>query len=176
MDKISKKSQQLSTLERQYADFEPASVPIAPDGGVPIGFAMEPPPAPPVSKASICAQGPCRHYWELVTMAGEGNPSGTFEGPNRLIDPLTKEPVRRPRQHHYICLVNPGMETVLNDDCVYECSRWDPLSSAENAELARRRKVYWDAHPAVDESIEGLEEEAYEGEEGELDGSQAPQG
>jgi hypothetical protein len=73
----------------------------------------------------------------MVTMAGGGNPEGTWEALG-----LTE-----PRQHHHTCLINPGMETSLNDDCVFACSRWDPVEPRELVQLRIRRAA---AYPEPD--------------------------
>ena len=80
----------------------------------------------------VCLRGPCRHYWHLETMAQEGNPAGTWEA----LD------IQAPRQHHHTCLVNPGFETSFEDDNVYECSRWDPLTEQELVQIRTRREEY----------------------------------
>ena len=79
-------------------------------------------PLPPVADM-VCLQGPCRHYWHLVTLGPDGKASGL-------------------RQHHHTCLVQPGRETDLGDDFVFECSRWDPMSPFEHEEREHRRNKY----------------------------------
>lgn len=76
----------------------------------------------------VCLRGPCRHFWHLVTMAQEGNPEGTFDHPLK--------------QHHYTCLVHPGVETDFGDDNAYECNRWDPLTPHEIRLIQDRRNQY----------------------------------
>jgi hypothetical protein len=95
-------------------------------------------------ESSMCAKGPCRHYWRLVTLADSGNPAGTWEALG----------IPEPRQHTHVCLVNPGMETDLGDDFVFECSRWDPIIPADLHQLEARRKKYLDAHPEPEEELD----------------------
>ncbi len=120
-----------------YDEVEPAPLPpMAPDGGpVPtgIGFPAGPPEATPDN--SPCLRGPCRHYWKLVTTFPSGNPADTWKALGRV----------EPRQHHHLCLVHDGLETDLTDDCVFECSRWDPKPPTD--ELLQRRESYFNAHP-----------------------------
>jgi hypothetical protein len=136
--------------EKHYADFSPGVAPIAPDGGVMPGYGIEPSSAPPgVSPEQfVCLRGPCRHYWHLVTLAPDGNPQGTWEALG----------IPEPKQHHHTCLVNPGVETDLNDDCVFSCSRWDPIAPGESREIDLRRRLYLDAHPEFDESSKVIDE------------------
>lgn len=122
--------------EKHYADFEPAAPPISPDGGIAMGFAVESPRAPPAVTAEnfVCLRGPCRHYWHMVTMSGAGNPEGTWAALG----------LSEPRQHHHTCLVNPGMETSINDDCVFVCNRWDPIAPHDLVQLNTRRRAYYE--------------------------------
>jgi hypothetical protein len=122
-----------------FADVEPAPLPpLAPDGGpVPIGIAP-PPAAPPATPESMmCLRGPCTHYWFLETTMPSGNPEDTWK----------ELGVREPRQLHHICLVHPGLETELTDDCVYRCSRWDPVDLSKQAALENRRDLYYAMNP-----------------------------
>lgn len=113
--------------------------PMAPDGGPVAGYGLgQPAPVPERHPDNfICLRGPCRHYWHLVTMAQEGNPSDTWEH--------LKIPA--PREHHHTCLVNPGFETAFSDDCAFECNRWVPLSENELVQIKRRRDEYFARHP-----------------------------
>lgn len=96
-------------------------------------FIGQPEPVPPRTPENfICLRGPCRFYWHLTTMAGEGNPAGTFEALG----------IPRPRQHHHVCLVNPGFETDLTDDNVFDCNRWEPLSHHEVTHRLTLRQDY----------------------------------
>jgi hypothetical protein len=119
----------VKSLETRYADFEPAP---APAGGPSLGYAMEPAEVAPPMVESICARGPCRHFWSMTSSAPAGNPSGTFEALG----------LREPRQHNYVCLAHPGTETDLGDDQVFDCNRWDPIPASSLARLARRRRAY----------------------------------
>lgn len=132
--------------EKHYADFTPAAVPISPDGGIVPGFAAVPPPpqAYMTPENFVCLRGPCRYYWHLVTDIDMENPDDTWAS---LTDPLTGKPLTKPRQHTHTCLANPGMETDLTGDSVFECSKWDPFAPTELAQLHARRAAY---HAAVD--------------------------
>ncbi len=140
----------ISPSDKHYSDFEGAAVPAAPDGGIQPGYALEQPIPPPAVTPEnfVCLRGPCRHYWHMITMAGEGNPEGTWAALG----------LSKPRQHNHTCLVNPGMETNLNDDCVYECSQWDPYSPAELMTLRSRRKAYFDRNPEIEEASDGTDD------------------
>jgi hypothetical protein len=121
--------------------------PIAPDGGFtpgPIGMSPSVPAATP--EHFMCLRGPCRHYWQLETFFASGNPMQTWDAVDGLKDSDGK-PVRMPRQISRSCLAQPGMETELTDDVVYECSRWDPLSPREVRRLERRREKYYKIRP-----------------------------
>ena len=132
--------------EKHYADFAPAAVPTAPDGGIAPGFGLEQVvPLPSTADQFVCLRGPCKHYWHLVTTAGEGNPEGTWAALG----------ISTPRQHHRTCTVNPGMETDLTDDCVFECSRWDPVPPHDLVQLNARRRAY-EVKAAAEEPIEEL--------------------
>lgn len=146
MEKLENEEKETIPSEKHYAEFEPSAPPVAPDGGIPMGYAVEQPIAPPSVSPEhfMCLRGPCRHYWFMKSMAGEGNPAGTWASLG----------LAEPRQHHHVCLVNPGMETVLNDDCVYECSKWDPMTTGESTELNLRRRAYYKAHPEFDPDCE----------------------
>jgi hypothetical protein len=114
-----------------FKDVEPAPMPpLAPDGGVVPGAGIAPPSAAPAATPEnfICLRGPCRHHWKIETTSSAGNPEGTFEALG----------VREPRQIHYICLVHPGLETDLTDDCAYTCTRWDPAVC-----LSFFRRLWW---------------------------------
>jgi hypothetical protein len=121
----------VKVLESKYADFEPAP---APAGGPGLGFALEQAEvAPPVTaENTICARGPCRHFWVMVSTAPAGNPSGTF----------AELGLPEPRQYNYACLAHPGTETELGEDQIFECSRWDPMTRGELIQIRRRRAEY----------------------------------
>jgi hypothetical protein len=116
-------------------DFDLPTIPAAPDGGPAIGAIAvgQPTPAPERTPENfICLRGPCQHYWHLVTMADAGNPHETWEA-------LGIEP---PRQHHHVCLVNPGYETSFADDNAFECSKWSPYTKDELIQIKIRREKY----------------------------------
>lgn len=117
----------IKSLETRYADFEPAP---APAGGPSLGYGLEPAEVAPPMEESICARGPCRHYWRMVSSAPMGNPAGTFEALG----------LPEPRQHNHVCLAHPGTETDLGDDQVFDCNRWDPIPARALARRARRRR------------------------------------
>jgi hypothetical protein len=114
--------------------------PIAPDGGIAPGWGGIdlPSGAPPATPQNmICLRGPCRHYWELVTTSPAGNPSDTWAELGQ----------REPRQINRTCIVNPGYETELTEDCAYDCNLWDPLREAEVTLREQRREAYFTKHP-----------------------------
>lgn len=131
----------------QYKDVELGPLPpIAPDGGFMPGGVGQPPPVPKATPENfVCLRGPCRHYWELETWMAAGNPAATF-GPDGLKD-ASGAPLRPPRQINRTCLVHPGTETELTEDCVLACSRWDPLSPRELAKRLKARDRYFREHP-----------------------------
>ena len=133
----------VKTPLKQYEDIEPAPLPpIAPDGGFAAGPIGLPPSVPAATPETfICLRGPCRHYWQIETFMASGNPSETW-GEGGLVDPLTNEPLRAPRQISRSCLAHPGTETELTDDCVYECNRWDPLTPREVKKRNARRSKF----------------------------------
>lgn len=145
-------------------EFTPAAIPASADGGIDAGIAMAmvgQPPAVPARHPDnfICLRGPCRHYWNLVTMAQEGNPEETWEALG----------IEAPRQHHHICLVNPGYETSFGDDNAYKCSKWDPYNDGELVQIRANREAYYSKHPEhrpdPDEHVLGIEFEEIETEE-----------
>lgn len=131
----------------QYKDFEPAGLPpIAPDGGFMPGPIGIPPSVDAATPANfICLRGPCAHYWQMETFMASGNPKETW-GPNGLKDADGK-PLRVPRQLNRSCLAHPGTETELTEDCVYECSRWTPMTQRELRDVSKRRSRYFKLHP-----------------------------
>lgn len=143
-----------SLSEKHYADFEPSGMPIAPDGGMVPGFALEPPaPLPELTPQNfVCLRGPCRHYWHLVTDVDMENPESTWDALG----------ISKPRQHHHTCLVNPGTESNLNGDHVHECSKWDPFAIHELVQLKARRQAYFDTNPdpTPEEQIDEPDESA----------------
>lgn len=84
----------------------------------------------------VCLRGPCKHYWNLETMAHAGNPKETWE---HLGIPV-------PRQHHHICL--RGIDEMnMEEDNVFSCSLWEPLLDVEVSQLRDRREAYYQQHP-----------------------------
>ena len=144
-------SEKVRTPIDQYQDIGLGPLPpIAPDGGFMPGGVGLPVPVPAATPANfVCLRGPCRHYWELETWMASGNPAETF-GPDGLRDPVTGRPLRAPRQINRTCLVHPGTETELTEDCVSNCSRWDPLSPRELRKRLKARERYYRDHPEHD--------------------------
>lgn len=85
-----------------------AAAPIGPGGEVLPSPKMRPVIEPP----TLCDQGPCRHYHQLVTLA---NAQGPKDG--SLV--AYKQTVKT-------CYPEPGIEMPLNDVPVFACNRWDP--------------------------------------------------
>ncbi len=139
-----------------YDNVESAPLPPMGDDGGPVpGAGIGQPAGPPKWDAdnSVCARGPCQHYWHLATTFPSGNPADTWEALK----------LKEPHQHHHLCLVHEGLETDLTDDCVFECSRWDPNPPSEARET--RRETYYEAHPehrpgadAPDEDLPSIDE------------------
>ena len=132
----------------QYKDVELGGLPpIAPDGGFAPGPVGMPPGVDAATPANfMCLRGPCRHYWQIETFMASGNPKETW-GPDGLKDPDTGLPLRVPRQISRSCVANPGHETELTEDCVYDCNRWDPLSPREVRGRDKRAAKYLKLHP-----------------------------
>jgi len=133
----------------QYEKVEAGPMPpIAPDGGIAPGYGIGSAPAVPAATPQnmVCLRGPCRHYWELHTFMASGNPADTW-GEDGLRDEHGR-PLRMPRQINRACLAHPGTETELTEDCVFFCSRWDPLSPRELKQIGKRREKYYRANPA----------------------------
>ncbi len=82
----------------------------------------------------VCLRGPCKHYWNLVTMAKAGNPHETW----------SELGLPEPRKHHHVCLID---KTSFEDDNAYECSLWDPKDPSDLVELHARRERYYNDHP-----------------------------
>ena len=131
----------------QYAQVEPAPLPpIGHDGAPILGAIGLPPPVPAATPRNfVCLRGPCRFYWELHTFMGSGNPAATW-GEDGLKDEDGNR-IREPRQINRVCLVHPGTETELTEDCVFHCTKWDPLLPRETKRLERRRSKYLRLHP-----------------------------
>lgn len=138
-----------------YADWEPSPLVADPGGGIAnpgtVGELSDVPAAVPAN--FICLRGPCRHYWEMVTYLGTGNPESTWR----------ELGLREPRQLNRSCLVHPGTETELTEECVYDCSLWDPLSPREVRKREKRRAAHYRRfpghRPAEDVAIDELEED-----------------
>ena len=123
-------------------EIEFPAIPAGPDGGIDAGVAAgmisQPATVPERTPENFkCLQGPCLHYWHLVTMAQEGNPEDTWEHLG----------IAAPRQHHYTCLLNPGYETTFADDNAYECDRHAPLMESELVQIKARREDYYRRFP-----------------------------
>jgi hypothetical protein len=148
-----------SPLE-QYDNVESAPLPpIAPDGGFApgagVGMPSSAPPADP--EHFVCLRGPCRHYWELVTYMGAGNPEDTW----------AELGIREPRQINRSCLAHSGTETELTENCVFACNLWDPLSPREARKREKRRERHFRRYPEhrsiEDEAtIAGIDDEEIE--------------
>lgn len=123
--------------EKHYNDFEPGPIPLAPDGGIVPGYGSEPPPAQPPLEASLCRQGPCRHYWHMVSEFPAGNPDSIWK---ELKDPLTGKPLEKPKQHWHSCLVQLGMETDIGEETIFTCNRWDPINPDTDPEWKNREE------------------------------------
>lgn len=137
-----------------YADWEPSPLVAAPDGGIAPDAVGELSSVPEASPANfICLRGPCRHYWQIETYLGAGNPADTWK----------ELGIREPRQISRSCLVHPGTETEVTEDCVYDCNRWDPLSPREVRKREKRRLAHYQRfpghRPAEDVAATNLEEE-----------------
>lgn len=121
-----------------YQDIEQPPLAIAPDGGIAPDMVGPPTPVPAATPQNfVCLRGPCRHYWELTTWMGSGNPAETW----------AELGVREPRQISRSCLAHPGTETELTEDCAFECNRWDPLSPREVRKREKRRARHYRRHP-----------------------------
>lgn len=131
-----------------FADVALGGLPaIAPDGG----FAPQLPDLSPSVPAAtpdtfMCMRGPCRYYWQLETFFASGNPKDTWDAEDGLKDE-DGAPVRMPNQITRTCLAHPGTETDLTDDCVFSCTKWDPLTPREVKRREKRRSKYLKLHP-----------------------------
>lgn len=161
MEKVENEDHEKTVVpsEKHYADFSPAAVPVAPDGGIAPGYGLEPPaPIPSMTpENSMCLKGPCRYYWHLVTPFDAENPESTWE----------ELGLRAPRQHNHTCLLNPGMETDLTESIAFECSRWDPIPKHDLVQIEARRRAYYES-VRMDEPQEEIPETLDE--EGDDDG------
>lgn len=136
----------------EESDLDPPTPPVAPDGGIAPGYGIKPPGGAPklTEETMVCLRGPCRHYWHMTTHFEAGNPADTWEALG----------LKAPRHHHHTCLVNPGMETEFEDDCVYECNLWDPMTSAEIKAREHRRDLWKERKlKEVDDTLKGVAEE-----------------
>lgn len=115
------------------------------EDGLPIitaGFIGSPVTAPPrTPEHLVCMRGPCRHYFYRVTLAESGNPASTWEA-------LGRQP---PRQKIHLCLLDKEFD--YDDDTVFECSKHDPMTVSEVAELRHRREQY-EQHKRTEEKID----------------------
>jgi len=144
MDKSSRHDDELEEMEA--LDAIPA-IPIGmgPDG-LPMPAQLLPPPPVPARTPDnfVCLRGPCIHYWHLQTMAGEGNPEGTFDHVKKKI--------------HHVCLRNPGYETSFEDDNAYACNQWDPVAPDQLVKREKRRQDYFSQHPEHRENEDARDE------------------
>jgi hypothetical protein len=121
-----------------YADWEPTPLAAAADGGIAPGTVGELSNVPAATPRNfVCLRGPCRHYWQIETFFGAGNPVGTWE----------ELGLREPRQISRSCLVHPGTETEVTEDCVFGCNLWDPLSPREARKREKRREAHYRRFP-----------------------------
>jgi hypothetical protein len=146
IDKPDDDEKRFCPAEALTKDFEPSPLPpIAPDGGFAPGI---PPPAPTPEATEdnmICLRGPCRHFHTMVTTAGEGNPEGWTDNLEDIDGNIVS--ISEPRMHHMLCWVQPGVEIELTGDCVFDCSRWEPLLPRDTKALTYRRNAYFEDHP-----------------------------
>lgn len=138
--------QSQSPTEKMYGEWEPAQIPIAPDGGIAPGFAVPVPGAVVDPDAFICRQGPCRHFWQIAV------PADAAEGTWKSLG------IAPPRQLALSCIANPGAEMTLSYDVpITECNRWDPLTTPELTQLQHRRDLYL-ARRAADTPPESIDD------------------
>jgi hypothetical protein len=77
----------------------------------------------------ICLRGPCKHYWEMKLFFESGNTEGTMP--------------EAPKYTQRACLRQSGVVQNLNDDVVFECSSWEPMTKVErNVQDAAREEFY----------------------------------
>lgn len=145
MPAVEKDSKHHEAEDFEEDDLPAVPVVMTPEGPMPLPVAPPPPVPDRHPDNFICLRGPCRHYWKLVTMAGEGNPVGTFQ--------VVK------KQIHHTCLINPGFETSFADDNAYECNLWDPTTPDQLVALSRRREDYFKQHPEHRENEDARDEE-----------------
>lgn len=143
----------IKTLEGtdQIGEFEPSVMPIAPDGGiVPGAFAA--PGGADVPRdfevESMCAsasgEGPCRHYWRLVTPVDTMAP-----------ETYAELGLPEPKQITRSCLAHAGTETQLSGDLpILECNRFQPFTPAEkiSARVQQTNKERKKSESSGDES------------------------
>lgn len=143
------------TPSDRYANVDIGGLPpIGPDGIPAFGAMGAPPPLPDATPENfVCLRGPCRHYWEMSTHMSAGNTASTF-GPDGLRDE-SGQPLRPPRSILRTCLVHPGTETDLGDECVFECNRWDPIEDRVIKDIGKRRKAFYKRHPHIEEKNNG---------------------
>jgi len=161
MEKRTNEDKSRKIGDRLVESYVPSALPIGPDGG--LDASLLPPPLPKLTsfeKRSLCAQGPCRHYWRLKRPVFE-LVEGTIES---LVDPDTGKPLAMLNEYSHTCLVQLGMEFCMEDDSVLDCNLWDPLTPAEVMRRARARERFfygswwqrfknWWRKPADDEGL-----------------------
>ena len=80
---------------------------------------------PAIDPPSLCEAGPCRNYHRLVSAMDAADPVGET-GPMH-------------QQVSRACYPTPGIELELGEVPVFQCSRWEPESSATSSERDRAR-------------------------------------
>lgn len=70
----------------------------------------------------VCLRGPCRHYFQIRTLAGV-----QLRGVEHI-----------PTQVSRYCTAISGVQLDLTEDLVFECSRWEPQKAAAAPELEQR--------------------------------------
>lgn len=134
----------------RFSDVELAAVPMGPAATPLAGPIGSTPPIPDATPATfICLRGPCRHYWQMSTHVESGNPKETWDPEIGLKD-ADGNPVRQPKQINRVCLAHPGVETELDDNIVYSCTRWSPLTPREVRKLEKLRAKYYKQFPEHD--------------------------
>ena len=126
-------------LGSEYDEAEVGGVlAIGAGGGIAASPVGEPPPTLPATPEHfVCLQGPCKHYWKLVTPFDAGNPASTWKA-------LGREP---PKKTHHTCLVNPGHETSFGETVALECNLHTPLLAADLRERTSKLISYYRAFP-----------------------------
>lgn len=131
----------------KLADVELGPIAMGPNLTPLLGPVGSTPPIPDATpELFVCLRGPCRHYWQFSSHIESGNPKETWDPEIGLKDE-EGNPIKQPRQINRVCLVHPGVETELDDNLVYDCSRWDPLSAREVRRQEKAKAKYYKRHP-----------------------------